>query len=74
VSYEVEFIGGRSWDSRVQVVPYLGTELLRPIAFRSGVFIEHYRPELGMNGWVARYTHINRSAELARHFDPTRLR
>lgn len=53
---------------------YMGAFYERPIAFRSGIFIETYRVrDIDHHLVFATYTGLRRSSELARKFNPARL-
>lgn len=57
-------------------VSYLGARIMRPLAYRWGIFYEEYEPhrlDMDRRHCEARFLCLRRSEELARVFNPARL-
>ena len=57
-----------------EIVSLMSAVILRPVQYRSGIFIEHYYLTSADDRHVTiTYHHLERSRPLARHFNPKRL-
>lgn len=76
MTYLVNYTTPRG-ERRCWATQYLGAELLRPVAYRSGIYVEVYQvaswPPDKQNGVDARYVELRRMDELPRKFNPARL-
>lgn len=75
MTYLVRYTTPRG-EPRCWATQYLGAELLRPVAYRSGIYVQVYQ----ITDWTenesnveAKYVELRRMDELARHFNPERL-
>ena len=66
VGWTVTLIGGRHrhMHTRVHYLPFVGIEILRPIAFRCGIYLERYAPDFvdfEIHHMTATYVGLGRS-------------
>ncbi len=72
--YTISVSGNRRGFTGAFQSAFCGASVVRPVAYRYGIFIEHYCIT-AINGdhITACYDRLERSGAMARHFDPKRL-